>query len=168
MKYREAALLGRRGRWDRTARLQSFDWRAPVAVGVTAALVGFLLTGIATSNQVVLPVDAADPRALTIGRPENTIDIFFFGRNEQPCGVALAFKADPGIKPLISQAQVVRVAPGPSSRKFFMASVELDGDMVRLSPKDVCLKAPFTPAIIETGAPPTNILARLISGTEAG
>ncbi|MFT4254674.1 MAG: hypothetical protein QM608_19580 [Caulobacter sp.] len=166
VQYREAAVLGRRNRWSRVARLKSFDWRGPAAIALTSAVVMCLLTGVGVTSQIVLPIRQEAARAPAIGKPENTVDLFFFGRTEQPCGQALTFKTDPSIAPAIAQSEVVRVAPTQSSRRYFNARVEVAGDVVRLVPDQVCEGGSFKPGVIETGSPPTTILSRLISGVQ--
>lgn len=163
--YREAALEGRRARWDQTARLPAFDWRIPGGMAVTAAAVLLLLTGVSVGTQIVLPIHYGDGQAAVLGKPENQTDIFFFGRTEQPCGQAMTFKAmDASIQPAFAQTTVVRVAPSRSSRRYFTARVDVATDAVRLIPQQVCPGASFKPGFIETGAPAMTVLARLISG----
>ncbi len=167
--YREAAVLGRRNRWSRMARLNAFDWRVPLAIAATGGCISVLLTGVSVASQIVLPIQQSQVRAPSIGKPENTIGVFLFGRAEQACGEALSFKTtDRAVLSAIAQTQVVRIAPAPSSRRYFTARVEVVGDVVRLAPRQICEGPSFKPGVIETGASATNILARLISSVQEG
>lgn len=168
-QYRHAALLGRRARWDRIARLHGFNWWIPAGIAVTVAFVALLITGVSVDGQITLPIRYDATQTAFLGKPENTTDIFVFGRNEQACGEVLTFKAaDPAVLPAFAETDLVRIAPSPSSRRYFTARVDITADTIRLIPGQVCRVAAFKPGLIETGAPAVTVLTSLITGERGG